>query len=214
MPQLPSTVPDLLFAVSAVLVVALSLAVVLARNPVRATLLLILSFLPVALIYILLQASFAGLLQVLVYAGAIMMLFTFVIMMVNPPPGAGEVEEDAGTARKAFRRGDLAALLLLGAIALIVIPPVYTAAARITEPMAASGGSPAHKDGFGTAHSLSQLIFTDPVNNPLTVSFELISILILVGVIAAVNFGRRNARKRATREPLVPPVPPANGRDA
>lgn len=212
MPQLPSTVPDLLFAVSAVLVVGLSLAVVLARNPVRATLLLILSFLPVALIYVLLQASFAGLLQVLVYAGAIMMLFTFVIMMVNPPPGAGEVPaDDARGARRAFRRGDLAALLLTGAIALIVIPPVYTAAARITAPMTASGGSPAHKDNFGTAQSLSHLIFNDPVNNPLTVSFELISILILVGVIAAVNFGRRKARRRVSRDPL---APSADGRDA
>src|SRR5690606_36472516 len=134
-PHLPSTIPDLLFDVSAVLVVALSLAVVLARNPVRATLLLILSFLPVALIYILLQASFTGILQVLVYAGAIMMLFTFVIMMVNPPPGAVEVSgDDAGGARKAFRRGDLAALLLLAAVALIVIPPVYNAAADITGP--------------------------------------------------------------------------------
>src|SRR5690606_32846938 len=58
-PQLPSTVPDLLFAVCGVLVVGLSLAVVVARNPVRATLLLILSLFRVALIYILVQATCA-----------------------------------------------------------------------------------------------------------------------------------------------------------
>lgn len=207
-PPLPSTVPDLLFAVSAFLVVALSLAVVVTRNPVRSTLLLILSFLPVALVYILMQATFVGLLQVLVYAGAIMMLFTFVIMMINPAPGGGEIPGDdaPGAKRKTFGRGDLAWVLLLGAIALVIIPPIYVAASRITAPVVASGGSPAHKDGFGTVHSMSQLIFADPVNNPLTVSFELISILILVGVIAAVNFGRRAARRAppASANPSVP----------
>jgi NADH-quinone oxidoreductase subunit J len=193
-PQLPS-VPDILFAVSAVAVVGLSLAVVLARNPVRSTLLLILSFLPVSLIYILMQATFAGILQVMVYAGAIMMLFTFVIMMINPAPGGGELPGDeARGGVKAFGRGDLVWILLLCGIGLVVIPPVHYAASQITGALIASGGSPAHKEGFGTVESLSQLIFKDPANNPLTVSFELISILILVGVIAAVNFGRRAHR--------------------
>jgi NADH-quinone oxidoreductase subunit J len=193
-------IPDILFAVSAVAVLAFSLAVVLARNPVRSTLLLILSFLPVALIYILMQATFAGILQVMVYAGAIMMLFTFVIMMVNPAPGSGELPGDDadGVKRKSFGRGDVAGLMLLAAIGLIVIPPIHYAASQITAAMTASGGSPAHKDGFGTVHSLSQLIFTNPADNPLTVSFELISILILVGVVAAVNFGRRAKRNKAS----------------
>lgn len=196
MPQTLPQVPDVLFAVSAVAVLAFSLAVVLARNPVRSTLLLILSFLPVSLIYILMQATFAGILQVMVYAGAIMMLFTFVIMMVNPAPGGGELPGDDadGVKRKTFGRGDVAGLLLLAAIGLVVIPPVHYAATQVTVALTASGGSPAHKDGFGTVHSISQLIFTNPADNPLTVSFELISILILVGVIAAVNFGRRTTR--------------------
>jgi NADH-quinone oxidoreductase subunit J len=191
-PQLPS-VPDILFAGSAVAVIGFSLAVVLARNPVRSTLLLILSFLPVSLIYILMQASFAGILQVMVYAGAIMMLFTFVIMMINPAPGGGELPGE-GPSGKTFVKGDLLWAVLLCGVGLIIIPPVQYAASRITAPLIASGGSPAHKEGFGTVESIAQLIFRDPANNPLTVSFELISILILVGVIAAVNFGRRTAK--------------------
>src|SRR5690606_4786377 len=53
------TVPDALFALSAAAAVLLSAAVVLARNPVRSTLLLILSFLPVSLLYVLMRAGFA-----------------------------------------------------------------------------------------------------------------------------------------------------------
>jgi NADH:ubiquinone oxidoreductase subunit 6 (subunit J) len=51
---------------------------------------------------------------------------------------------------------------------------------------------PVVREDFGGAHALARLIFSDPANNPLTVSFELISALILVGVIAAINFGRRH----------------------
>jgi NADH:ubiquinone oxidoreductase subunit 6 (subunit J) len=91
-------------------------------------------------------------------------------------------------------------------IGLVLIPPVYYAAAQITGPMIASGGSPAHIEGFGTVESISQLIFKDPANNPLTVSFELISILILVGVIAAVNFGRRAHHKSTTATTSVAPT--------
>ena len=93
---MPLALSDILFAISALAVVLLSLSVVLARNPVRSTLLLILSFVPVSLIYILLQAAFVGILQILVYAGAIMMLFTFVIMMINPEPNSGEIPGASG----------------------------------------------------------------------------------------------------------------------
>jgi NADH-quinone oxidoreductase subunit J len=188
----PLTVPDILFALSAVAVTALSLCVVLARNPVRSTLLLILSFLPVSLMYVLMRASFAGILQIMVYAGAIMMLFTFVIMMINPAPQEGEIPgEPRGSG--ASRKGEFLWLLLLAIVGLVLIPPVRYAAARLT-------AVPVTKEGFGGVHSLSQLIFTDPANNPLTVSFELISVLILVGVIAAVNFGRRSSSRSSPKD--------------
>lgn len=186
------TVPDILFALSAVAVVVLSLCVVLARNPVRSTLLLILSFLPVSLVYVLLQASFVAILQVMVYAGAIMMLFTFVIMMINPAPHAGEIpreEPGAGVStasRKGAGKADLLWFLLLAIAGLVLIPPVRYAAEHLA-------AQPVTKPDFGGVHSLSRLIFSNPSDNPLTVSFELISILILVGVIAAVNFGRRRS---------------------
>jgi NADH-quinone oxidoreductase subunit J len=183
---MPLALSDILFAISALAVVLLSLSVVLARNPVRSTLLLILSFVPVSVIYILMQAAFVGVLQILVYAGAILMLFTFVIMMINPEPSSGEIpgEKGKGDAGKRGKMGGVAAFLLLTGVGFVLIPPVRWAAERLPQ-------NPLERTGFGGLTSLSQMLFADPANNPLTVSFELISFLILVGIIASINFSRR-----------------------
>ncbi len=179
-----SPLVEITFALSALVILLASLAVVLIKNPVRATLMLILSFLPTSLIYILLQASFVGILQILVYAGAIMMLFTFVIMMINPSPNEGDAP--AGGSESAFTglRGGLVGFLIIGLAGTMVIPMIYHAAASL--PVQA-----VTKPHFGELSSIAALLFEDPANNPLTVSFELISFLILVGIIAALNFSRR-----------------------
>ncbi len=173
---------------AAVLILLGSLGVVLVKNPVRATLLLIVSFLPTALLYILLHAPFVGILQVLVYAGAIMMLFTFVIMMVNPSPHAGEQASAAMAGTEggfaSDRRSGFITFLVLAAVGAVLIPMVYSAASQVS----ADG---VVREGFGDLASIGRLLFTDPANNPLTVSFELLSFLILVGIIAALNFSRR-----------------------
>jgi NADH-quinone oxidoreductase subunit J len=189
----PSQLVDLLFAASAVSLLVLSIAVVVAKNPVRSTLLLILSFLPTALIYVMLQAPFVGILQILVYGGAIMMLFTFVIMMINPAPRGGEIPDEANHpdhGNPPSLRILALWVLLLVAAGFAILPPIYRAASTVT-PTAVI------KPGFGTLASLADFIFKDPAHNPLTVSFELISFLILVGIIAAVNFGRRRQSHHA-----------------
>jgi NADH:ubiquinone oxidoreductase subunit 6 (subunit J) len=71
------------FVVFAVLALAMAVAVVVAKNPVHAALFLLSSFLLVACIFILEQAEFVGAVQILVYGGGIMVLFLFVIMLVN-----------------------------------------------------------------------------------------------------------------------------------
>ena len=182
---MPTSLSDILFAIAAIAVVLLSLSVVLARNPVRSTLLLILSFVPVSLIYILMQAAFVGVLQILVYAGAIMMLFTFVIMMINPEPNSGEIPGITETPVKSGKVGAVAAFLLLTGTGFVLIPPVHWAASHIAP-------ATVEKPGFGGLNSLSQMLFANPADNPLTVSFELISFLILVGIIASINFSRRD----------------------
>lgn len=174
---------DVLFAVCALAMLGASVAVVTLRNPVRATLMLILSFLPTSMVYLQMRASFVGILQILVYAGAIMMLFTFVIMMINPNPGEGETPE-----KPTFSlRSALMALAILVGAGFAVIPIIRMAAAGV------GPGQPL-KENFGTLKSLGELVFTNSAENPLTLSFELISFLILAGIIAALNFSRRREK--------------------
>jgi NADH-quinone oxidoreductase subunit J len=179
-----SPLVEFTFALSAAVILISSLAVVLIKNPVRATLMLILSFLPTSLVYILLQASFVGILQILVYAGAIMMLFTFVIMMINPSPNEGDAPAAGNESAFSGLRGALVGLAVIGVAGALIVPLVYQAASQVSV-------QPVSKPGFGGLDSIAKLLFEDPANNPLTVSFELISFLILVGVIAALNFSRR-----------------------
>jgi len=73
----------LLFAAFAAVLVASSLLVILHRNPVTSALFLVLAFCSLAALYLLLGAEFVGMVQVIVYAGAIMVLFLFVIMYLN-----------------------------------------------------------------------------------------------------------------------------------
>lgn len=208
MPESPLV--EITFALSALAILICSLAVVLIKNPVRATLMLIASFLPTSLVYILLQASFVGILQILVYAGAIMMLFTFVIMMINPSPNEGDAPTGGNEGTFSGLRGGLVGLGILGLAGAMVLPLVYRAASGIE-------AQPVTKPGFGGLDSIAKLLFDDPSNNPLTVSFELISFLILVGVIAALNFSRRKGAVAAetitTRPtealPVVPREPAA-----
>ncbi len=179
-----SPLVEIAFGLSAGAILLASLAVVLVKNPVHATMLLIASFLPTSLVYLLLQASFVGVLQILVYAGAIMMLFTFVIMMINPSPKGGESPATGGENAHPTWTSALIGLVILGGLGVLLIPRVYHAATLVSV-------APVSKPGFGDLTSIADLIFKDPSHNPLTVSFELISFLILVGIIAALNFSRR-----------------------
>ena len=181
----PAQATDLLFLIVALGLVALSLSVVLVKNPVRSTLLLTISFLPTSLIFLMLEAPFVGILQILVYSGAIMMLFLFVLMMINPAPKSGEIPHEA--LEKPAKSGHKAGIfwaIFLTMVGFALLPPVYQAAIELTP----TGLS---KPGFGGLNSIANLIFKDPMENPLTVSFELISFLILVGIVAAINFSRR-----------------------
>jgi len=167
---------EIAFLVTVSLVVLSSLAVVLIRNPVRATFMLILSFFPTTVVYFFLHAPFVGVLQILVYAGAILVLFTFVVMMVNPAPNEGE----AGTETRKPRSkliGAAAALVLSAAIL-----PVFLTAVLPSEG--------AVRDDFGSLKAIGKMLFENPANNPFILSFELLSFLVLAAIIAAVTLAR------------------------
>jgi NADH-quinone oxidoreductase subunit J len=75
--------PTILFFIFATVLVCAALGVILARNPVYAALLLVLCFFNAAVIWVLLDAEFLGIVLVLVYVGAVMVLFLFVVMMLD-----------------------------------------------------------------------------------------------------------------------------------
>jgi len=75
--------PTILFFVFAATLIAAALGVILARNPVYSALLLVLCFFLSAVIWLLLDAEFLGIVLVLVYVGAVMVLFLFVVMMLD-----------------------------------------------------------------------------------------------------------------------------------
>jgi len=75
--------PTILFFIFAATLIAAALGVILARNPVYSALLLVLCFFNSAVIWLLLDAEFLGIVLVLVYVGAVMVLFLFVVMMLD-----------------------------------------------------------------------------------------------------------------------------------
>lgn len=81
------------FYISAIVAVVATLCVVICTNPVHALLNLVVSLVAIAMVFFSLGAPFAGVLEIIVYAGAIMVLFVFVIMMLNVGKSAVEQEQ-------------------------------------------------------------------------------------------------------------------------
>ena len=156
----------LLFAAFAAVLVASSLLVILHRNPVTSALFLVLAFCSLAALYLLLGAEFVGMVQVIVYAGAIMVLFLFAIMLLIP----GRTETGPDPLRAARRL----AVPVAGAfgIALVLV------AAR-------TGGSGAAPGPVGVA-ALGRLLFTDYL-----FPFEVTSVLLLAALVGALVLAKR-----------------------
>ena len=167
-----------LFVAFAALALASAVAVVVARNPVHSALYLLLSFLLVACIFILQQAEFVGAVQILVYAGGIMVLFLFVVMLVNPGV--------ALTGRTFQHQWDIALLL----VPVFLLPFGYI---LWTEKMPELAGNPdafrlVHGKLGGNTEAVAWSLFRDYL-----LPFEVASVFLLVAMIGAVVLGKRSA---------------------
>jgi NADH-quinone oxidoreductase subunit J len=161
------TLPLFLFSVLAVLAVAGAVSLILQRHPIHSALSLIVVMVALAGLYLLLGAEFIAAVQVIVYGGAIMVLFVFVIMLLN----AGEEE------RTDFSHMARWAGLPLGAVFLVEVAyGVARAASRL--PTAAQAPV--------STRELAELLFRDYV-----FPFELTSFLILIAVLGAFVLARR-----------------------
>ena len=153
----------LIFYPFALLSVLGALGVVTTRKPTRALLSLMLTMFSLAALFLLLQAHFVAMVYLVVYAGAVLVLFLFVIMLL----GLGARELKAG---EVFRKGYLAVAFFVPLAFLGVL--LFLASTLHHSPLNPAEGSP---ESFGT------LLFTRYL-----LPFELVSFLLLIGVFAAV----------------------------
>ncbi len=171
---------EIMFYILAALTVASAVGVIAFRNPVHSAISLLASFLFVAALFILRHAEFLAAVQVLVYAGGIMVLFLFVIMLVNVRKlGPGEVFL-AGKAPAAVAAGVLlGALIAFGYLAGSLAP-----AGPGSEALRMVDGAAA-----GNTEAVAWLLYRQYL-----IPFEVVSVVLLVAMVGAIIFGRRDAR--------------------
>lgn len=163
-----------LFYLAAAVAVLASLLVVTRRNAVHALLYLVVSLLAVAVIFLTLNAPFVAALEVIIYAGAIMVLFVFVVMMLNLG-SAGVAQEERWLEAGIWRGPVLLTAVLLAELAWILFAaPPGSAGARTVG-----------------AQEVGAALF-----GPYVVGAELAGFLLLAGLVGAYHLGRRKERSR------------------
>ncbi|RJQ75599.1 MAG: NADH-quinone oxidoreductase subunit J [Desulfobacteraceae bacterium] len=159
--------PNFLFYLAAAIAIVCTLMVITRHNAVHALLYLIVSLLALALIFFLLGAPFAAVLEVIIYAGAIMVLFVFVMMMLNLGPESIQHQKRWLTPRIWIGPCILAAVLLIELLVVL-----------------AGGASIADRVEVGP-QAVSQALF-----GPYMLGVELASILLLAGLVGAYHLAR------------------------
>ncbi len=168
-----------LFVILAVVTTVTAVLVIIQRNPVSSAIYLIVTFFCLAGIYLLLQAEFIAVIQILVYAGAIMVLFLFVVMLLN-------LEKEKRMIAK--HRLQKVVGVLLGAVLLFQIGMIFRSALlRFSFLDGAKGNlSPEKVAQLGNTQVVAQLLFTD-----FLLPFEITSVLLLVAIIGAIVLAKR-----------------------
>lgn len=165
----------ILFFVFAVIAVVSALLVVLNKNPITSILFLILSFFALALLYVLLGAQFIAVMQVIVYAGAIMVLFVFMVMMLNL--SGKQKWESIGPIRLWLGFG-------VSALILLVIANAIKGSLGIDSPLDPT---------MGTIATVGDTLFKHYV-----LPFELASVMLLIAIVGVVAMIKQKPDKETT----------------
>jgi NADH-quinone oxidoreductase subunit J len=162
---------DLIFYILGGLTVGSALMVVLSHHPVRSVLYLVLTFFLITANYVLMNAQFIAIVNIIVYAGAIMVLFLFVLMLLN-------------LSKENEPRGSM--LMKLAAVAaggiLLVVLVAAMRDAVVAEPVITPGA-----ESLGLVENLGQLLFKKYV-----LPFEISSILFIAAMVGAVLLAKRD----------------------
>ena len=161
----------LFFLVVAIVAVLSAIAMITRPNPVMSVLFLIVNFFCLALLYLLLQAQFVAVIQILVYAGAIMVLFLFVIMLLNLGDEQHITEKLSGK--------KILAIVLASATFIEILLGVSVHACLPTSP------SPVVAS-MGTVQGIGKILFTDYL-----VPFEATSILLLAAMVGVLVLAKK-----------------------
>lgn len=164
------SITEILFWVLSVVALFSALMMVISKNPVYSVLWLIVTFFTISGHYILLNAQFLAIVNIIVYAGAIMVLFLFVIMLMN-------LNKDTEPQKNKW-------LKLAGAVAGGTLLLVLVAALRHTEKNMTELGT----GDIGLIQNLGKVLFKEYV-----VPFEISSILFLSAMVGAVVIGKRDS---------------------
>jgi NADH-quinone oxidoreductase subunit J len=161
------------FYTLAVLILVLAVLVITARNTVYSVLFLVANFLLVAMLYVLLRAEFIAVIQVLVYAGGIVVLYLFVVMLVNLKRGP----EKGHDPRRRDRLGLVLSGLVLAEFVSIALYAFAGPRSQATMPV---------EPAAGNVERVGRMLYVDYL-----VPFEVASILLLVGMIGAIVLAKR-----------------------
>jgi NADH-quinone oxidoreductase subunit J len=168
-----------MFAAASALATASTVLVVTRRNPVYSAAWMLASLMSVAVVYLLLHASFLFVIQVLLYAGAIMVLFVFVIMLLNPAP------EDLALDRPSTLQKVGGGIFALALFALLTKAIFHGGAVeKVLAFTAKEAAQPAA--AFGTVPDAGRKLYDDYL-----VAFEMISVLITAAIAAVVLLAKR-----------------------
>jgi NADH-quinone oxidoreductase subunit J len=173
----PASVVDrITFGIGATIVVLGAIGVVISRNPVHAALMLVMTLFGVAVLFVEQGANFLAAVQVIVYAGAIVVLFLFVIMFLGV-----DREENLGDEPLPFQRPLAAALVVLGLAGVLLLG---FGAHWSTGPQSVAG--PAQNQHGGDVAALGKSVFTTYL-----FPFEITAALLVIAVVGAVVLARR-----------------------
>ena len=177
------TAGNVFFALCSIAALVGALCTVLAKNPIRGAMGLLLTIVGIAGLFLKLNAQFLAAIQLIVYAGAVVVLFVFVIMLLGPDAGhAKESREPSAKLARAFAGG----LMTLIAIAAAVMVLRSAAAPQRFGHVSAQHGS---------VEAVGQQLFTKAV-----VPFELATALLIVAVVGAIAVARSRHQARKDKQ--------------
>jgi NADH-quinone oxidoreductase subunit J len=169
------SIVEILFYLFSIVLIAAAVGVITARNPVHCALFLVLAFFNSAVIWLLMEAEFLAIVLLLVYVGAVMVLFLFVVMMLDI---------NVAKMREGFTRYAPLGILVAALVVVEIGSVVWVKSLGGAAPEAAASVA---VEGYSNTRALGELLYTQYLY-----PFELAAVLLLVAIVAAIALTMRH----------------------